>query len=319
MGLEIVKSTYFRSCTIGTFSCFTSLSNVLKFAFKVGFERNQILVICSSTCVQRCSLSPHRILTYSLLAAQTPAPRGNLQIYYTACLIKIILSLAHTVQKHNFRSTRDSRVKRLGTHDNNIHDDNDNPLENTPHLPYDHPQNGDSGSDVKYCFPSKFFDDQATHLSSSFCNFGHHWILHWCFKLWIFWLSLSMIYLLDSSTDWHRVSDDGAKGASDVGKWKEHWLLWSWHPPENWNLDLVRKRPKDLDNKLKLSIGHKLKKVEQKQISSHTRVTSSKSQRRKEGEQGQVKTGPRSKIKKNGGSAIDITSTSLEHELIKKG
>ena len=177
MGLEIVKSTYFRSCTIGKFSCFISLSNVLKFAFKVGFERNQILVICSSTCVQRCSLSPHRILTYSLLAAQTPAPRGNLQIYYTACLIKIILSLAHTVQKHNFRSTRDSRVKRLGTHDNNIHDDNDNPLENTPHLPYDHPQNGDSGSDVKYCFPSKFFDDQATHLSSSFCNFGHHWIL----------------------------------------------------------------------------------------------------------------------------------------------
>ena len=36
-----------------------------------------------------------------------------------------------------------------------------------------------------------------------------------------------------------RVGDDGAKGATNVGKWEEHWLLWSRHPPV---LVLVRKK-----------------------------------------------------------------------------
>ena len=35
------------------------------------------------------------------------------------------------------------------------------------------------------------------------------------------------------SRDPHRVSDDGAKGAANVGEGEEHRLLWCWHPPES--------------------------------------------------------------------------------------
>ena len=84
------------------------------------------------------------------------------------------------------------------------------------HLPDDHPEHSDASSDVKDSFPPKLLNDQAAHLRSKLSNF---------------YSLVSTLHLVVVSSfgilsrDPHRVSDDGAKGAANVGEGEEHRLL----------------------------------------------------------------------------------------------